>query len=170
VVNHHQHCYSGYEIYNGKPIVYGLGNFSFDESGVRGQMWNEGYMLILHFRDTITIECIPYVQNDVQIGIQIQSDRAQFDNHILQLNSEIATPLKLKELWNIMVEENRSEYLNPLKPYQYSLFKILARYNLLPKKIKAKLLPEYMTKERKILLKSYFQCESHRDIMNKLLQ
>ena len=30
VVNHHQHCYSGYEVYNGKPIFYGLGNFCFD--------------------------------------------------------------------------------------------------------------------------------------------
>lgn len=170
VVNHHQHCYSGYEIYNGKPIIYGLGNFSFDESGVRGQMWNEGYMVILHLGDIITFEYIPYIQNDEQIGIQIQSDRCRFDEHMLQLNKTIASPLQLQESWNMMVEKCRSEYLNPLKPYQYSLFKRLARYNLLPKKIKAKLLPEYMTKERKMLFKSYFQCESHRDIMNKLLQ
>ena len=30
VVNHHQHCYSGYEFYKEKPIFYGLGNFCFD--------------------------------------------------------------------------------------------------------------------------------------------
>ena len=30
VINGHQHCYSGYEVYNGKPIFYGLGNFCFD--------------------------------------------------------------------------------------------------------------------------------------------
>jgi len=31
VINHHQHCYSGYKIYNGKPIFYSLGNFCFDK-------------------------------------------------------------------------------------------------------------------------------------------
>ena len=30
VVNHHQHCYSGFERYKGKYIYYGLGNFCFD--------------------------------------------------------------------------------------------------------------------------------------------
>ena len=30
VVNHHHHCFSGSEVYNGKPIFYGLGNFCFD--------------------------------------------------------------------------------------------------------------------------------------------
>jgi len=29
VVNHHQHCINGYEVYKGKPIFYGLGNFYF---------------------------------------------------------------------------------------------------------------------------------------------
>jgi Putative enzyme of poly-gamma-glutamate biosynthesis (capsule formation) len=31
VVNHHQHCFSGYEVYKNKPIFYGLGNFCFDK-------------------------------------------------------------------------------------------------------------------------------------------
>ena len=30
IINHHQHCFSGYEVYNSKPIFYGLGNFCFD--------------------------------------------------------------------------------------------------------------------------------------------
>lgn len=170
VVNHHQHCYSGYEIYNEKPIIYGLGNFSFDESGVRGQMWNEGYMVILHLGDIITFEYIPYIQNDEQIGIQIQSDRCRFDEHMLQLNKTIASPLQLQESWNMMVEKCRSEYMHPLEPYQYSLFKKIAKYKLLPNKLIAKMLPEYMTEGRKLFLKNYFQCDSHRDIMNKLLQ
>lgn len=31
VVNHHQHCFSGYEVYHEKPIFYGLGNFLFNK-------------------------------------------------------------------------------------------------------------------------------------------
>ena len=36
IINHHQHCFSGYEIYNGKPIFYGLGNFCYDWDGQGG--------------------------------------------------------------------------------------------------------------------------------------
>ncbi len=35
VLNHHQHCPSGYEVYKGHPIFYGLGNFCFDRPGVK---------------------------------------------------------------------------------------------------------------------------------------
>ena len=49
VINHHQHCYSGYEIYNGKPIFYGLGNFCFDRFDKRNSSWNNGYLVELIF-------------------------------------------------------------------------------------------------------------------------
>ena len=49
VINHHQHCYSGYEEYKGSPIFYGLGNFLFDNSDFRPQPWNEGYLVELDF-------------------------------------------------------------------------------------------------------------------------
>ena len=54
VINHHQHCYSGYEIYLGKPIFYGLGNLCFDRSDKRNSIWNEGFLLELDLRGTKT--------------------------------------------------------------------------------------------------------------------
>lgn len=170
VVNHHQHCYSGYEIYKGQPIIYGLGNFSFDENGERGGIWNEGYMVTLNFSETIQFKLTPYIQNDEQVGIQILTDRSAFDANVTKLNAIIASPIELKKSWSLMAEKRRNEYMTPLKPYQYFILKIMAKYNLLPNKLAAKLLPEYMNLERKLFLKNYFQCESHRDIMNKLLQ
>ena len=51
VVNHHQHCYSGYEYYNGKPIMYGLGNFCFDEGLKKTKQWHEGYIVEISFTE-----------------------------------------------------------------------------------------------------------------------
>lgn len=62
VVNHHQHCYSGYEVYNSKPIVYGLGNFLFDNPGSRHCIWNEGYMVQINFDEEISFDLHPYTQ------------------------------------------------------------------------------------------------------------
>jgi len=172
VVNHHQHCYSGYELYNGKPIIYGLGNFSFDENGMRNDVWNEGYMVSLTFGNAMSFDLIPYVQNDKQMGIQMMERKKveEFEKHIKQLNAIIDDPLQLRETWLAMVEQQGEEYMRPLKPYQYHLLVKLAKHHLLPQKLIAKLLPEYMTEVRRSFLKSYFQCESHRDIMNELLK
>lgn len=170
VVNHHQHCYSGYEIYNERPIIYGLGNFSFDENGLRNCEWNKGYMAIINFGEKISFELVPYIQNNEQIGMQIILDKKQFNKSILQLNTIIASPSKLEKSWIEMANKRREEYLKPLKPYEYPIFKKMVKYHLLSKKMIKKILPEYMTEERILFLKNYFQCESHRDIMNKLLQ
>ena len=172
VVNHHQHCYSGYELYNGKPIIYGLGNFSFDESGRYGEDWNEGYMVSLMFDKKISLDVLPYIQNDEQMGIQMMEGKQEevFEANIKRLNAIIADPKLLQEAWITMAEQHREEYLHPLKPYQYIWWEKLAKHHLLPKKLVAKLLPEYMTEERRLFLKSYFQCEAHRDIMNKLFE
>lgn len=172
VVNHHQHCYSGYENYHGKPIIYGLGNFSFDESGLRRSAWNEGYMVLLTFCKSVSVELIPFVQNDEQMGIQLMEGKREedFEKHIQLLNATIADSKQLQLAWEKMVEQKRSEFLSPLKPYQYTRLVWLAKHHLLPKKLIAKLLPEYMTETRRSFLKSYFQCESHRDIMNKIFE
>ena len=172
VVNHHQHCYSGYELYNGKPIIYGLGNFSFDETGMRNDIWNEGYMVSLIFDKKISFDLIPYVQNDEQMGIlMIEGKREEeFEARIKQLNAIIADPKQLRDAWLTMADQQRDEYIRQLKPYRYPVLVKMAQHHLLPKKLTAKLLPEYMTEERRLFLKSYFQCESHRDMMNKLLE
>lgn len=172
VVNHHQHCYSGYELYNGKPIIYGLGNFSFDERGMRNDIWNEGYMVSLTFNKKISFDLIPYVQNDEQIGVQLMEGKRveEFEKNIEQLNAIIADPKQLQEAWNAMAEQHKEEYMLQLEPYRYRLLLTIANHHLLPKKLIAKLLPEYMTEERRLFLKSYFQCEAHQDIMNKLFE
>ncbi len=44
VVGHHSHCISGYEVYNGVPVFYGLGNFIFKGES-NSAAWNEGLVL-----------------------------------------------------------------------------------------------------------------------------
>lgn len=172
VVNHHQHCCSGYEIYNTKPIFYGLGNFSFDENEMRRSRWNEGCMLSLKLGKNIECKLIPYVQNDEQIGIQVMTGKRKrdFELYVANLNAIIADPMLLQESWFKMVAERRDEYMHPLQPYRYSRLIKLAKCHFLPTKFVSKLLPEYFTKERKLFWKSYIQCESHRDIVNELLK
>ncbi len=64
VVATHTHCPQGYEIYDGKPIVYSMGNFFFRSADGKPQSspWHYGYMTMLAFQQKgrVGIEVIPY--------------------------------------------------------------------------------------------------------------
>jgi poly-gamma-glutamate synthesis protein (capsule biosynthesis protein) len=47
IISHHTHAYSGYEVYQEKPIFYGLGNFIYDWPGKTHSDWNKGYVVKL---------------------------------------------------------------------------------------------------------------------------
>ena len=172
VVNHHQHCYSGYEVYKGCPIFYGLGNFSFDGNVLGSNTWNEGYMVKLLIEDTVTFELIPYIQNEDTVGITLMDEEQMkvFQDKVQKLNNIISDPGRLEEAMKQMAESKRDKYMRPLKPYQYGPLLKMIKYHIIPKKLAKKLVPEYMTPERKLMLKSYFQCESHQEVMNNLLE
>lgn len=62
VIGGHTHCPQGYEIYEGKPIVYSMGNFLFKSSSEKDEKdsWHYGYICILEITDTITLKTVPY--------------------------------------------------------------------------------------------------------------
>lgn len=160
VINHHQHCYSGYEQYNDKYIFYGLGNFCF-ESTLRNSIWNEGYMLKLKFEDIISFELIPYVQCDDKAGVFLmQGDKGKkfFDN-IDALNLIISDKLKLENHYANVVNKDKN-MLNYLEPYNNRyLFSLRIRG----------LLPSFLNAKKKRLILNLFRCETHRDVLFRLL-
>ena len=169
VINHHQHCYSGYEIYQGKPIVYGVGNFFFDWPG-QDANWNKGYMVKLTFGDKIGLELIPYIQNAEEVGFALieGNDKIRFDEHIKELNALISTSEQLQSQFELWTKKRKDDYMRIILPKEgggYSRLK-----SLMPTKYHRYFMPEYMTAERRLLLKSLFQCEAHRDVMNEILK
>lgn len=73
VVGGHTHCPQGYEIYNGKPIVYSMGNFLFQSSSQKDEndSWYYGYMSILEIHNGISLKIVPYKFNDKADNIKI---------------------------------------------------------------------------------------------------
>ena len=171
VVNHHQHCYSGYEMYNGKPIVYGLGNFFFDWQGQNAD-WNEGYMLKLELGKEIGLQWIPYLQNAEEVGVRLMNDdeKKVFDKRIEELNAIIADPMQLQAHLIDWAESRKNEYMQFISPKKGKRIRQMERFHLISDKNIELWIPEYLTEERVMLLKSLFQCESHQEIMNIIFQ
>ena len=65
----HTHCMQGFETYEGKPIIYSMGNFFFRKMSDKvpeHSPWNFGYLTELHFEKNknITFDVIPYALID----------------------------------------------------------------------------------------------------------
>lgn len=162
VINHHQHCYSGYEQYQGKFIFYGLGNFCFDSTTLRHSIWNDGYLLKLDFSDNIIFELIPYKQCDEQAGVfpMEGEERVKFFEHVERLNAIISNEKLLSEEFEKRALKDKF-ILNIFEPYSNRyLFALYVR----------KLLPSFLSSKKRRQILSFTRCETHREVIFKLLE
>ena len=155
VVNHHQHCYSGYEKYKGKYIFYGLGNLCFDNPNERNGTWNEGYMVELEFNlnSAQKVKIFPYVQCGEIVGIHMMKNINQFQSRLCQLNDIIASKQDLKEATN--------QYYDRCAISYYAFHNYENKY--LNKLWRMGLIPSLRSLKRMFSIWNLIECESHRD-------
>lgn len=164
VVNHHQHCYSGYEVYNGKFIFYGLGNFCFDNKSKRDSIWNEGYLLELNLDKTgMNFELHPFEQCNKSAGVRFMDEKNKNDFFvkITELNSIINDDDLLNKSFEKWIDLNYNRYKSYLSPYTNRYLRFLCRIGLLP---------AFLNRNRKDVLYDMIKCESHNDIITKILE
>lgn len=154
VINHHQHCYSGYEVYKGKPIFYGLGNFFFDINPPKeDELWNYGYMVVLDFSSKLSFNIYPYRQCSARADIEILQQNA-FDKQLKELNVIINDEKQLIAKTNEYYENSSRDSAIVFEPIQNRYFNGLQYRSLLPL---------FRTKKGLRLLYNFIMCESHRD-------
>lgn len=161
VVNHHQHCYSGYEYYQGKPIVYGLGNFCFDRNKQRNSIWNEGYCVNID-TENLSIKLFPYIQGNDEANVVLMNEeqRIHFNNNISEFNKIIADDKLLHAAFDKWVKINSRSKMNVFAPYFHKYLNAAAGRGWIPTKLNAK---------RAGILLNHIACEAHRDISIKVM-
>ena len=164
VVCHHSHCFSGYEIYNGAPIFYGLGNFVFDDPGNRSREWCEGYAVKFLFRNgKLEFHLIPFVQNAARVGTHLLAgaEIEAFFRAIEDLNQTIARPERLAVEFEKLCDARRYAYEACLEPYSNSTLHAVRRKGYLP---------AWFGKKKRLRLLNIVRCESHRDVLLGVLK
>lgn len=162
VINHHQHCYSGYELYQNKPIIYGLGNFCFDKPSQRHTIWNEGYMVELCLDDEILFKVIPYDQCNDKPEINLKSIEAteNFHHSLKALCNIIDDPLLVEAEFERYCKNNLSNIIGLFSPYRNRYLRGAAKRGLLP---------SFLTKKKTTTLFDYINCDAHRNVVLKCL-
>ncbi len=164
VINHHQHCYSGFERYKEKLIFYGIGNFCFDK-GEDNVLWNEGYIVKLSFvkgNNNIEFNILPYVQGAVDFaGVRLMNvaETAKFQSDIDKINEVINSEL---------LEFQFEEYLN--KVHWGRILNLEPIYNKYVRFLQSKnILPHLLRKKAYLDWYNRLNCETHREVLLNIL-
>jgi len=102
IAAHHMHVYSGYEVYKGKPIYYGLGNFFFKINVKNKEGWFKGLTLKLSIgADSITGTCYPTLikTNMTSVDFVDRSSHGDIDRHMCEINELIQNPELFAKYW-----------------------------------------------------------------------
>lgn len=154
VINHHQHCYSGREIYKGKPIYYGLGNFAFDYLKVK-KLSSEGIIVSLNLtKDKIEHRYLPYVQFDNRVGIHPVVDTTDFEKKINELSAIIADRQQLEKQVEKYFKSWQATVRARLEPYSGRILKSLYSRGCLP---------SLLSNSNMRVLQNMVNCETHRE-------
>lgn len=161
VINHHQHCINGYEVYKGKPIFYGLGNFYFPWMGSkRPELWKYGYAVRLTLDEQIGFELFPYEQTTDVILLR---DREVFEKEINIYNLPLQNDFLLQQKFDEHII-NIENYLKlQLMPsfLRGRIFSLLICKGFLGKLYKGQTM---LSTTNKLI------CESHRESITRLFE
>ncbi len=105
VIAMHTHCPQGYEIYDGAPIIYSMGNFYFPlppaKNGKRAAVWYYGYTTALTFNGgDITTEIMPYKQDFDGIRFLRGDELEHFYSYIEAISAPIADDALLQKYFD----------------------------------------------------------------------
>jgi poly-gamma-glutamate capsule biosynthesis protein CapA/YwtB (metallophosphatase superfamily) len=119
VIGHHTHCYSGIEMYSGKPMVFSLGNFLFSEK-THFEPWYYGYTITFEITKNQIIRYVitPYEQckQDIVIKKITPEQETIFNSNLEALNKIITNEIALKKEWDTFTENKKYYYLDILNP------------------------------------------------------
>ena len=164
IVCHHIHCYSGYEVYNGVPIFYSLGNFFFDDTKDMSYLWTTGYFVQLTFSDEkVQFQLFPYVQcrEEAKVVLMDSEQKNFFEKDISEINKVIADDVLLEANYEKWLNKRYRHYISTAQTWAGRYYKAAYR---------RKLLPAGITNRNAMVLLNYIHCESHLDLMIKALQ
>lgn len=165
VVGHHPHCISGYEIYNGVPIFYSLGNFLFTEKDINLD-WYKGLVLEIDLaKGDLQTKLHPVKQdkNTFHLSILKNKEKQIIIDKIEKYSYVIANKNILEKSWQEYIESKINLYLKLWSPVSFIKNKYLGG-------VLRKLPVKFINKSGLALYLNLMRCEAHRDLSKAVIE
>ena len=161
VVCQHSHCVGCKEEWENGTIVYGQGNFLFDDCD--NEFWNSSLLLVLDIQNGVKVEYIPIIKKNNCVEIAPEMEKNKIFNSFMERSNCIQSTDFVKEEYAKLALNEYDRYMNMLQGTRFSglifrIFNKLSGYRLAKYIIRK----NYdMTEYAKIL--NVLECEVHRE-------
>lgn len=165
VVGHHTHCISGYEIYDGTPIYYSLGNFLFTMTSTY-QDWYTGAILevkIINGRLVTILHPIHQTKDGFNLSLLEGEDKANFLVRVESYSKILSIKEKLSEEWENFTTSKEKGYLSYWSPLSFIKSRYLAWFL---RKLNLRLI----NKPGLALYLNLMRCEAHHDLSKEVIK
>ena len=117
VIRHHSHHIQGYEVWNGVPIFYGLGNMFFDLEGMNS-CWYKGLLLKLDISsdNTCSFELFPISQCEHGLSVKVLDgdEKLNMFKIINDYTSLLSDEKMLLQAWDKVINSVKQDYFSRL--------------------------------------------------------
>ena len=165
VVCQHSHCIGCEEKYQNGTIVYGQGNFLFDDS--ESEFWQTS--LLIQIGDGFEISYIPLKKNGKGVRYADKAEAAIILKEFRQRSAEIKDDVVLREKYVQFAESYLEPYLLVCsgfgKKLLYRVFNKLFGYRFAKRFIN-----RWYQNETLLAIQNYLDCEAHRELLTKGLE
>lgn len=161
VICQHSHCLGSYEQYLNGTIVYGQGNFVFDD----GEDECLQTSVLIKICDDWSLDYIPIRKegNGTRLAVGAQGEKilSEFKERSLAITKEGF----IKEEYERFADKYRQFYLSKLhgRKMKSKWFRILNRF--LFRKLEPMVLSKSYTEQERLELENYIECEAHRELL-----
>lgn len=172
VIGHHPHVAQGWEIYDGNPIVYSLGNFAFRMDNKPKTHW--GYLLGIQIKEGRINNCKIYlIRNQPEVELIPEAETDSYWDHLLRLSEiqetyynnpgywqEIATYLFKHKYQRVLTNYGNGHLMSLLQTPKREL-------DYLTKGI---IDPKEVNRQKDLKMLNYLQASQHRHVMETALR
>ncbi|MBQ2968497.1 MAG: CapA family protein [Clostridia bacterium] len=153
VIAMHTHCPQGFEMYNGKPIVYSMGNLFFPYDFTReNQSWYYGYMSEVDFSEEgVGLNIHPYTFTAEKITMLKGEEKEKFMKYMECLNEPLDKPEEIQK-WFDAFCTTQAHYVNSMHHYVREFFADGNRE-----------IRDFLA------VKNLFNCEAHNELVRRCL-
>jgi poly-gamma-glutamate synthesis protein (capsule biosynthesis protein) len=166
----HAHAIMGTEYEAGVPIVYGLGNFMFDDPLAAGESWTQG--LIVQLRFTTAQETVVR-----HIGVEMNTETGRLDiltgdaeerfrEYYRALSAPLADMNQVEDYWNAFCRSQIPHMVHEILKGTMAMVPGLVARRLL-RINPARTSTSYFTKGS-TLLRGLLTCENHVDVLSRI--
>ena len=162
VIAQHTHCIGCMEEYNGSTLVYGQGNFLFDDCD--NEFWQTSFLISVN--DDFSVTYIPIEKRQNTIRLAIGEQAASILKDFYERNQNIQKQGFIEKQYQSFADSMRNQYLYTISP-KWVGTRVLNR--LLGKRFTNWYVKTRFKENQLLAIYDYIECEAHYELFIKTL-